>query len=204
MNDTTKTGVALVGGYLLGRTKKARLAIGLGMFLAGRKLDLDPRAIRRMITDSPVIGSLNSQVRDEIVSATRNAATGAFTKRVNAFADSLHERTLSLDGSEDEDGAPRDAAGDQDGEQADGDGEYADESGGRDDDRGTRARRSSGGSGTRRSSGGRTGERKAAAKPRKAAAKPRKSASSAGRTRGAGKAASGSGRGASGRGGSDG
>lgn len=33
MMNSAKTGVALVGGYFLGRTKKAKPAIGLGMFL---------------------------------------------------------------------------------------------------------------------------------------------------------------------------
>ncbi|MDX6237683.1 MAG: hypothetical protein QOG10_2498, partial [Kribbellaceae bacterium] len=35
MMTNAKIGTALVGGYLLGRTKKAKLALGLGMFLAG-------------------------------------------------------------------------------------------------------------------------------------------------------------------------
>ncbi|WP_405774397.1 hypothetical protein [Streptomyces sp. NBC_00859] len=97
MKCNGKIGVALVGGYLLGRTKKAKLAIGLGMFLAGKKLSLDPAQLGRMVADSPVLGSLNSQVRKELVEATKSAATSALTKRATGLADSLHERTLGLD-----------------------------------------------------------------------------------------------------------
>jgi hypothetical protein len=36
MQDTVKIGVATVGGYLLGRTKKAKTAIGLALWLTGK------------------------------------------------------------------------------------------------------------------------------------------------------------------------
>lgn len=97
MTGNAKIGAALVGGYLLGRTKKAKLAIGFGMFLAGKKLNLDPTQLGRMLADSPVLGSLNDQVRKELVGATKTAATNALTQRATGLADSLHKRTLELD-----------------------------------------------------------------------------------------------------------
>ncbi|WP_326622592.1 hypothetical protein OG863_36420 [Streptomyces decoyicus] len=97
MMNNAKIGVALVGGYLLGRTKKAKLAIGLGMFLAGKKLNLDPRQLGTLVANSPVLGPLNDQVRKELVDATKSAAGAALTQRMNGLADSLHERTLALD-----------------------------------------------------------------------------------------------------------
>ena len=36
MSDAVKIGSAIAGGYLLGRTKKAKKAIGLAMWLAGK------------------------------------------------------------------------------------------------------------------------------------------------------------------------
>jgi hypothetical protein len=102
MMTNAKVGVALVGGYVLGRTKKAKLAIGLGMFLAGKKLDLDPRALKRLLTESPVVGALSDQVRDELIGATKAAATRALTQRVTGLADSLHERTRVLGGTADD------------------------------------------------------------------------------------------------------
>lgn len=97
MTGNAKIGVALVGGYLLGRTKKAKLAIGFGMFLAGKKLSLDPKQLGRMLTDSPLLGTLNDQVRNELVGATKTAATNALTDRATGLADSLRKRTLELD-----------------------------------------------------------------------------------------------------------
>ncbi|AJE87075.1 hypothetical protein SLNWT_6699 [Streptomyces albus] len=91
-----KIGAALAGGYLLGRTKKAKLAIGFGMFLAGKKLDLDPRALAKTLAASPALSGLNQQVRKELVDATKSAATDALTKRVSGLADSLQDRTKAI------------------------------------------------------------------------------------------------------------
>lgn len=128
MTKNAKIGAALVGGYLLGRTKKAKLALGFGMFLLGKKIDLDPRQIGRMLADSPVLGSLNDQVRKELVDATRTAATKAVTRRAGSLADSLQQRTQALGtgpGADDEeldeeDDEPRTAAVDDDEVEADG------------------------------------------------------------------------------------
>ncbi|MDT0454817.1 hypothetical protein RM550_03550 [Streptomyces sp. DSM 41527] len=111
MMSNAKIGVALVGGYLLGRTKKAKMAIGLGMFLAGRKLNLDPRQLGALVANSPVLGPLNDQVRKELLDATKSAAGAALNQRMNGLADSLHERTLALDeGGTDGAGRPADDA----------------------------------------------------------------------------------------------
>ncbi|MGX1761870.1 hypothetical protein ACWIG5_34035 [Streptomyces lydicus] len=107
MMSNAKIGLALVGGYLLGRTKKAKMAIGLGMFLAGRKLNLDPRQLGALVADSPLLGPLNDQVRKELVDATKSAAGAALNQRINGLADSLHERTLALDEGGGTDGSGR-------------------------------------------------------------------------------------------------
>ncbi|MET9535127.1 MULTISPECIES: hypothetical protein [unclassified Streptomyces] len=118
MTGNGKIGVALVGGYLLGRTKKAKLAIGLGMFLAGKKMSLDPAQLGKLVANSPVLGSLNSQVRKELVEATKSAATSALTKRASGLADSLHERTLGLGDSAGRGGDDEEPEEDDDREQA--------------------------------------------------------------------------------------
>ncbi|MGW6512183.1 hypothetical protein ACWGCP_32480, partial [Streptomyces niveus] len=97
MTGNVKIGVALVGGYLLGRTKKAKMAIGFGMFLAGKKLSFDPKQLGKLVANSPVLGSLNDQVRKELVDATKSAATDALSQRASGLADSLHRRTLGLE-----------------------------------------------------------------------------------------------------------
>jgi hypothetical protein len=132
MTGNAKIGAALVGGYLLGRTKKAKLAIGFGMFLAGKKLSLDPRQLGRMLADSPLVGGLNDQVRKELVGATKTAATNALTQRATGLADSLHKRTLEL---EDPSGAKaRDEEDEADGESEDDDLDGRDEQDDKDKD----------------------------------------------------------------------
>lgn len=108
MTKNAKIAVALVGGYLLGRTKKAKMAMGLGLFLAGKKLDLDPRRLGKLIADSPALDGLNQQVRTELVEATRSAATEALTQRAAGLATSLARRTEALDAPEADTGALRD------------------------------------------------------------------------------------------------
>jgi hypothetical protein len=144
MANNTKIGAALVGGYLLGRTKKAKLAFALGMLLAGKKLSLDPKQLGSLVTDSPLLSGLSDQVRRELVEATKSAATRAVTKRVGGLADALHDRTSLLERDE----VPHEAeaeAGNGDGDRdrdRDRDGDrYADEDGhrggtDRDDDEG--------------------------------------------------------------------
>ncbi|MEU2677516.1 hypothetical protein ABZ638_11545 [Streptomyces sp. NPDC007107] len=113
MTVNAKIGAALVGGYLLGRTKKAKLAIGFGMFLAGKKLSLDPKQLGRMLADSPLLGGVSDQVRKELVGATKTAATNALTQRATGLADSLHQRTLELEdpsGGQAKDDRPDDGA----------------------------------------------------------------------------------------------
>lgn len=116
MTGNMKIGAALVGGYLLGRTKKAKLAIGFGMFLAGKKLSLDGKQLGRMLADSPLLGTVNEQVRKEVVGATKQAAANALTQRATGLADSLRKRTLEL---EDPSGADAEVRGrEQDSEES--------------------------------------------------------------------------------------
>ncbi|GGR35489.1 hypothetical protein [Streptomyces roseolus] len=96
----TTVAAALVGGYLLGRTRKARLAMGVGLFLAGRKLDPDPRRIGRLIAASPAAGALGEHFRREVVEATKTAATEALAQRTTHLADSLRRRTKALGGGD--------------------------------------------------------------------------------------------------------
>ncbi|MCQ8192055.1 hypothetical protein [Streptomyces rugosispiralis] len=98
MMTNGKIAVAVVGGYLLGRTKKAKLAVGLGMLLAGKKISLDPQQLKKSLAEAPLLSGLNSEVRKELADATRQAATKAVSDRVTGLADSLHERTALLRG----------------------------------------------------------------------------------------------------------
>ncbi|MDF6020897.1 hypothetical protein [Streptomyces sp. JH34] len=201
MTGNAKIGAALVGGYLLGRTKKAKLAIGFGMFLAGKKLNLDPKQLGKMLADSPLLGTVNDQVRNELVGATKTAATNALTQRATGLADSLRRRTLELEDrsnpetrdDEDEEDETLDARDSQDAEDEDEEGVGTEE---KQAPRRTAARKTakktarpaakSGGSadGARRTASGRAGKKTASATRKSASGARRTASSSARRDRG--------------------
>ncbi|MEU4081918.1 hypothetical protein DEJ45_33420 [Streptomyces venezuelae] len=76
------------------------MAVGVGMFLAGRRLDLDPRRIGKLLAASPVTGALSEQIRRELFEATKSAAARTLTQRASGLADSLQRRTKALGGEE--------------------------------------------------------------------------------------------------------
>ncbi|MGP3637477.1 hypothetical protein ACTU45_29745 [Streptomyces sp. 24-1644] len=92
MSRNATTAAALAGGYLLGRTKKAKLALGVGIILAGRRLDLAPLRTGTLSAASSVTGSPDGQVIKELVEATKSAAAHALTQRAIGLAGSLHRR----------------------------------------------------------------------------------------------------------------
>ncbi|MFD5200396.1 hypothetical protein ACFWM7_09645 [Streptomyces sp. NPDC058375] len=183
MTNNAKIGAALVGGYLLGRTKKAKLALGFGMFLVGKKFDLDPRQLGKMLANSPVLGSLNDQVRKELVDATKTAATKAVTQRAGSLADSLQQRTQALESGPEADEEEPDE------EEDDEAGENRDEEDSNEGEKRKRAPRKTAASGSKTasksrssSSGGRSGgASKASASARKSTGAARKTAASGGR-----------------------
>ncbi|MGW0119508.1 hypothetical protein [Streptomyces sp. NPDC003327] len=78
MNPKNSTvAAALVGGYLLGKTGVAGLAVGAGLFLVGRKMDLDPWRLGRLVVESPTTAALGAQLRREVAEAAKAAAAEA-------------------------------------------------------------------------------------------------------------------------------
>ncbi|MGE9693362.1 hypothetical protein [Streptomyces sp. NRRL F-5630] len=98
MDDSDKLvlGSALVGGYLLGRTRKARLALVVASCLAGKRLNLTPQDLLtsavRKLRETPQFAELSDQVREELLTAGRAAAD----RRLSALADTLAARTAAL------------------------------------------------------------------------------------------------------------
>ncbi|MGH3343260.1 MAG: hypothetical protein ACRDPK_10320 [Carbonactinosporaceae bacterium] len=94
MSDAVKIGTALAGGYLLGRTKKVKLAIGVGLWAAGKGR---PRDMLRHgvvhLAQSPEGAKLLQQVRGGLLESVRGAATSAFNAQLGSLADDLNRRT---------------------------------------------------------------------------------------------------------------
>ncbi|MGW7360751.1 histone protein [Streptomyces sp. NPDC054802] len=106
MKDTTKValGAAVAGGYILGRTKKGRLAIAVATYLTGRQAGLDPQQLvtsgLQKLKNAPQFAELGDQVRGELMDAGRQALAASADRSLAGLADSLHERTRKLEGRE--------------------------------------------------------------------------------------------------------
>uniref|UniRef100_A0AAU2VFK6 DNA primase n=1 Tax=Streptomyces sp. NBC_00003 TaxID=2903608 RepID=A0AAU2VFK6_9ACTN len=100
MNNRLGLGLAVGAGYLLGRTKKAKLAFGIGTLVMGKRLQLSPRAIAdfaaAQLADNPQFKEIGDQLRDDLRGVGK-AATGALLNRqIEGIADRLHDRTLDV------------------------------------------------------------------------------------------------------------
>ncbi|MEJ8661746.1 histone protein [Streptomyces sp. MS1.AVA.4] len=108
MDDQTKMALAaaIAGGYVLGRTKKGRLALSLGTYLAGRRFGLEPRQLAvegmRRLGEIPQVAELQDQLKGEVLEAGRKAVTAAATRSMGTLADTLRDRTASLGMKEEE------------------------------------------------------------------------------------------------------
>ncbi|MGW7531093.1 hypothetical protein [Amycolatopsis sp. NPDC054798] len=100
MTPGMKVAAAVVGGYVLGRRKKAKLAITMGAWLVGKKLNLDPKKflsdVTRELASSPELAGVRDQVRDEVVGAGKTLAADILTHQAGRLAGSLQEHTESL------------------------------------------------------------------------------------------------------------
>lgn len=112
---------AVASGYLLGRTKKAKLALVVGSYLAGRRLGLAPGQVLSQglgrLQQAPQLQELSDQVRGELLTAGRAAVTAAANRRLTGLADTLRDRTDALAGAgrrdDDHDGTPEEEAPDE-------------------------------------------------------------------------------------------
>jgi hypothetical protein len=92
--SNAKIGAAVLAGYLLGRTKKAKLALSLGAMLAGSRVK--PGQVGKLLQDSPFLGNVSKEVRTELAEAGKAAATTVLSAKAESLADAIHERTEGL------------------------------------------------------------------------------------------------------------
>ncbi|MHC3453336.1 histone protein [Streptomyces prasinus] len=102
MEDQSKAalGAAVIGGYLLGRTGKGRLALTVATYLAGRRFGLAPRQLAaegvRRLGEVPQFAQLQDQLRGEVLEAGRKAMTATANRSLSSLADTLSDRTARL------------------------------------------------------------------------------------------------------------
>ncbi|MGX4688887.1 DNA primase [Streptomyces sp. JNUCC 63] len=93
-------GLALGAGYLLGRTKKAKLALAVGSMVAGKKMNLGPRQLADLVNQqlkkNPQFKEIGDQLRQDLQGVGK-AASGAMVERqMTGLADRLHGRTAKV------------------------------------------------------------------------------------------------------------
>jgi hypothetical protein len=100
MNNSTKVVIAVAGGYVLGRRHKAKMALLLGSWLLGKRLNFNLKQMGQdalqQLASTPEVAKLGGTVRDELVHAGRNAAVSVLSGRMDKLSDRLHEGTAAL------------------------------------------------------------------------------------------------------------
>ncbi|MEV6318175.1 hypothetical protein [Streptomyces sp. NPDC051776] len=90
--------LAVVGGYVLGRTRKTRLALGLAALAASRGLGSRGLGEVGGLMKSPEAERLAKDLRERLATVGRAALTGAVGHRVDALSDRIEKRTSVLRG----------------------------------------------------------------------------------------------------------
>ncbi|MEV2215523.1 DNA primase [Streptomyces sp. NPDC050997] len=93
-------GLAIGAGYVLGRTKKMKLAIAVGSLVAGKKMNLTPKGVMDLVSqqlqNNPQFKEIGDQLRDDLRGVGK-AASGAMVERqIDSLADRLHGRTSQV------------------------------------------------------------------------------------------------------------
>ncbi|GAA2316691.1 hypothetical protein GCM10010234_73200 [Streptomyces hawaiiensis] len=93
-------GLAVGAGYLLGRTKKLKMAVAVGGLVAGKKLNLSPRMVaellQQQLRNNPQFKEIGDQLREDLRGVGK-AASGAMVERqLDALSDRLHGRTTQM------------------------------------------------------------------------------------------------------------
>src|SRR3954453_15842711 len=97
MQDTMRIGAAALGGYVLGRTKKAKTAIPLALWLSGKGRPRDlarTQAVKALQSDKGQ--ELLGQLRGPVMEAGKQAALSVFEARAGQLSESLSRRTDQL------------------------------------------------------------------------------------------------------------
>jgi len=97
-----RVALGVAGGYLLGRTRKMKLALMLGGMVAGQRAG-GPRELlsrgTKLIQASPELSRLVGDVRGRLLEAGKGAAVAVATRQVESLTDRVGKRVESLAGA---------------------------------------------------------------------------------------------------------
>src|SRR6187455_3245486 len=106
MSATTKIAVGVASGYLLGRTKKLKLAFTVASLLAGQRMATNPASLMaqgsKLVDQSPELQKLQKQLTGKLMEAAKAAALTTATSRLELLSATLRDAGPS-DEEEDED-----------------------------------------------------------------------------------------------------
>ncbi|MEV5084391.1 DNA primase [Streptomyces sp. NPDC056159] len=90
-------GLAIGAGYVLGRTKKMKFAFAVGSLVAGKRMQLSPKALEELVNqqlrNNPQFKEIGDQLRQNLRGVGK-AASGALVERqIEGLAERLHGRT---------------------------------------------------------------------------------------------------------------
>lgn len=100
MNERTKLGAAVVGGYILGRTKQGGRALRTFMWLTGstggpEAVNFAKSNVTKVLATEEA-KAITDQVKGPLVEAVQKAAMQAVLARVTGLSQNLAERTTKL------------------------------------------------------------------------------------------------------------
>jgi hypothetical protein len=94
-----RVALGVAGGYLLGRTKKMKLAMMLAGMAAGRQAGGPGELLKggsKLLTSTPELTRLTDDVRGRLLEAGKGAALAVATRQVEALTDRVGRRVESL------------------------------------------------------------------------------------------------------------
>ena len=101
MKCGARVALGVAGGYLLGRTKKMKLALMLGGMAAGRRAGGPGELLSRgtkLVEASPELSRLVGEVRGRLLEAGKGAAVAIAARQVEALTDRVGRRVETLAG----------------------------------------------------------------------------------------------------------
>lgn len=206
-------GLAVGAGYVLGRTKKMKLAVAVGSLVAGKRMQLSPRAVADLVSqqlqNNPQFKEIGDQLREDLRGVGKAASGALVERRLDALADRLHGRTAQVrdqlagvtpdhgpddeEPEESEDSEQTDTEEAEESEQTDTEEAESEEPEAEEEPRGKAARKAPVRKGTAKKATGKSPAAKRTATKKTAAKKPaaKKTAAARGATRSASRAAEG-------------
>jgi hypothetical protein len=99
-STNAKLAAAVIGGYVLGRTKKGGAALALASWLSGNQAGPQAMSMARkgltQVAQSEQVAQIMAQIRGPLMEAAQKVATQAALSRVTAISNGLTARTQAL------------------------------------------------------------------------------------------------------------